>query len=49
MRQCGEQAGKFTSCTVGEALSRTFHLIVVVKWLATPKRARYSALNAFMR
>ena len=45
--QCGEQAGKFTCCAVGKALSGIPPSWRDRQMLATPKRACYSALIAF--
>ena len=46
--QCGEQACKFTCFAVGKRHLAGFpKLRLVNRWLATSKRARYSALIGF--
>ena len=49
-KQCGEQAGNFTSSIVWNGTHRDFpHLTEADRWPATSKQARCSALISFSR
>ena len=47
--QCGEQAGKFTSCDVGKGTLRDYRMFGATdRWQATSKRAHQSVSRRFL-